>query len=332
MRVLGYDVGGTKIEAAIFEIKTDAQSGTPQALRLGTARLPTERAKGYEHIVGQMAALAKELVAQTGLSLSDLQGIGMGLPGAVDPRSRVMLNGNTLVLVGRPIADDLGQALGWKQPIAMGNDANCFALAEHYCGAGLEYARKSGRSPSRSSSIGVILGTGCGGGFVIEGRLLTGAHGGAAEIGHTVLHRGGHACYCGARGCAEQYLSGTGIEGHYSSRRYGQVKDVHTAREIFEQAQLGEPLAVAVIKAYVHDLTLFLAGLTNTLNPDFFVLGGGVSLQDQIYGGLEQGVLGHAFLPLKELPIYKHRLSDAAGALGAALLPIAHEFERQNLP
>jgi fructokinase len=354
MLVLGYDVGGTKIEAAVVELTggqlaSHDNGATPtqpwdaegsanlethggfHARILSRVRRPTERTKGYDHILTQMAACGLESVQQAGCGLAGIGAIGVGLPGAVDPVRQVMLNGNTLALIGHPVAKDLPLALGIAQhapPVAMGNDANCFALAEHYCGVGLSLAREWRRPPAELSGIGIILGTGCGGGFILQGQLCSGSRGGAAEVGHTVLYRGGHACYCGQRGCAEQYLSGTAIEAHYASRRYSQVTDVHTSQEIFEQAKNGEPLAVAVVKAYRADLAAFLAGLTNLLNPDYFVLGGGVSLQDSVYLGLDRMVLQQSFLPLDSLRIEKHHLGDSAGVVGAALLPVY----RQNLP
>lgn len=345
MQVLGYDVGGTKIEAAVVSLRP-LESASARAVQgyeakvLSRVRRPTERAKGYDHIVSQMVAAGREALGEaelgaqtspalTGAGAGSLAAIGIGLPGAVDPRSQTMVNGNTLALVGRPVARDVATALGMGHvSVAVGNDANCFALAEHYCGAGLEVARDMGLAPDRLSGVGIILGTGCGGGFVIDGQLVAGARGGAAEIGHTVLVRNGHSCYCGQRGCAEQYLSGTAIESHYAARRYAQVQNIVSAREIFEQAENGEPLAVAVIKTYVQDLGAFLAGLTNLLDPDYFVLGGGVSLQPAIYRGLEQRALADTFLPHERLRIESHRLGDSAGVVGAALLPIY----RQRMP
>lgn len=338
MFILGFDVGGTKVEAALFELSSSSagqdafpcQIGQTKVFGrcVGRARTPTERTKGYAHIIKEMVQLGLQVLENSGVKMSALNGLGVGLPGAVDAKHKSMLNGNTLVLVGRPIATDLAEGLGFAKDVEVENDANCFALAEHYCGAGLAVAENMGSSPSNVSGVGIILGTGCGGGFVLSGQLFSGAQGGAAEVGHTVLHRGGHACYCGQRGCAEQYLSGTAIEAHYSARRYSQVQNIQSAKDIFEQASRGEPLAVAVIKAYRDDLSSFLAGLTNTLNPHYFVLGGGVSLQDMIYEGLEELTLGKAFLPLKKLPIHRNQLGDSAGVLGAALLPLL----RQNIP
>ena len=341
MKSLGFDVGGTKIEAALFEWLPHEQQqrddkadffslvgGKKTAVRcLARARKPTERQKGYEHIVAQMTALAREVLQTAGLGCDAIQGIGVGLPGAVEPRRQVMLNGNTLVLVGKTLAQDLGNALGFSGELRMGNDANCFALAEHYCGAGLHVAESKGMLPSELTGMGIILGTGCGGGFVVNGKLFEGARGGAAEVGHTILKTGGHACYCGRLGCAEQYLSGTAIEAHFASRKYSQVDGIKTAKEIFDQAALGEPLAVAVIKAYIEDLSDFLAGLANTLNPDYFVLGGGVSLQPAIYQGLEEKVSRKSFLPAEQgknsSVVLRNVVGDSAGVVGAALLPLS---------
>jgi fructokinase len=338
MIVLGYDVGGTKIEAAVVSFfgASDAQNTAHdrpardwQFDIRSRVRRPTERTKGYDHIVAQMVDAGRQALHDAGVAVSQVHALGMGLPGAVDPQAGIMRNGNTLALIDRPVTRDLASGLGLSQvQVALGNDANCFALAEHYCGVGRELARARGVSPRSLTSIGIILGTGCGGGFVLEGQLVQGANGGAAEVGHTVLVRDGHACYCGQRGCAEQYLSGTAIEAHFASRRYAQVQSVVTARDIFEHAENGEPLAVAVIKDYVDHLASFVAGLTNLLDPDYFVFGGGVSLQPAIYKGLEHKVLARTFLPLKRICIEQHQLGDSSGVVGAALLPIY----RQEVP
>ncbi len=329
--MLGFDVGGTKIEAAVFQ--WDAPGGTGDftcfhggsekpVRQLSSVRRPTERSQGYDHVVGQMVSAASEALGQAQVDVADLQGLGVGLPGAVDPRSGQMTNGNTLVLVGKPLARDLAAALKVQSEIRLGNDANCFAIAEHFCGAGLSVARESQVSVAEATGVGIILGTGCGGGFVINGKPLLGAQGGAAEVGHTVLYRGGHPCYCGQLGCAEQYLSGSALEAHYSARRYSQVADVKTAREIFEREKSGEPLAVALVKRYRSDLALFLANLTNTLDPHYFVLGGGVSLQPVIYEGLCEEIAAAAFLPELKPVVKKNELGDSAGVVGAALLPL----------
>lgn len=359
-KVLGFDVGGTKIEAAVFVFsdtarKEDPRLGLSQAEGMsagqelscalqGSARSvavrarvrrPTERNKGYGHVVSQMAAAAGEALQSSGLSPSELDAVGVGLPGAVDPDAQVMTNGNTLVLIGKPLAKDLAAQLGVSPSglgapgsglsgpdIRLGNDANCFALAEHYCGAGLKVSRSLGKSVSDLTSVGLILGTGCGGGFVISGLLHEGAQGGAAELGHTVLYSQGHSCYCGQNGCAEQYLSGTAIEAHFAARRYSQVQDCIRARDIFALAESGEPLAVAVIKQYRKDLAFFLAKWVNALNPHFFVFGGGVSMQPMVYEGLASLAACHTFLPGLEPVVHQNELGDSAGVVGAALLPL----------
>jgi fructokinase len=359
-KVLGFDVGGTKIEAAVFVFSEDTAGGGAHpgvaangigapgeilecalgetdrsAIVRARVRRPTERSKGYEHVVAQMAAAAGEALQQSGLSPQDLDAVGVGLPGAVDPDAQVMTNGNTLVLIGKPLGKDLAaklhlDQLGSSAPsghtagpvVRMGNDANCFALAEHYCGAGLKVAASLEKSVTHLTSVGLILGTGCGGGLVINGLLHEGAQGGAAELGHTVLYPQGHSCYCGQNGCAEQYLSGTAIEAHFAARRYSQVQDCVQAREIFTQAAAGEPLSVAVIKQYRKDLAFFLSKWVNALNPHFFVLGGGVSLQPMVYDGLAELAARHSFLPGLVPVIYQNALGDSAGVVGAALLPL----------
>jgi fructokinase len=232
-----------------------------------------------------------------------------------------MLNGNTLVLKDRDLVGDLRAALGLPQvPVRAENDANCFALGEALCGAGLAHARAHGTATREHTSVGIILGTGCGGGVVLRGDTLRGRRGGAGELGHVVLHENGLRCWCGQVGCAEQYLSGSGLEQQFNMRRYSQVREFQDARAIFELARAGDPIAVACVKAFRADLARFLSQMTAVFDPDFFVLGGGVSLQDDVYVDLSAAIARQAFLPDSFVPVYRNRLGDSAGVVGASLL------------
>lgn len=326
--LLGVDVGGTKVEVAVLkedgagDLRIEDKDGAERRFALvDRERVPTERDKGYEHIVGNIAGLIGKLRQKHQLDEKRIASAGFGLPGSIDPETKKMSNGNTLVLVGRDLAADVKRALAWKIPFHSENDANCFALAEAICGAGRDYQTETGRSFRRTLVVGVILGTGCGGGIIAGGRMVRGRNGGAGEIGHMVFDPQGPPCYCGRRGCPEQYLSGPGVEALFAVRRYSKVQDVVTAKQIFAKAAEEEPVAMAVVTQYRQILGRFLGSLNSVFNPDFFVLGGGVSRQDMIYEGLEKEILANTYLSSYPVKVYRSRLGDSSGVLGAAFLP-----------
>lgn len=331
--ILGLDVGGTKTEAAIirFGKNLNAESafgvsgvGSDHEYNEGTfltrKRIPTQRTSGYENVLGRIAELCGEVISEAGISKSDIDGIGIGLPGAVDPEKQIMLNGNSLIFIGKNITHDLKERLNLNVQIKCHNDANCFALAESLCGAGLHYSKKSKLPVDKQTSVGIILGTGLGGGIVHGGKILAGRFGGGGEIGHSLLITGGHPCYCGRNGCAEQYLSGTGLEGMFAARRYAQIKELPGSRKIYELASDGDPLSIAIIKNHKRLLVKFLVNLTNILDPNYFILGGGVSNQEFLYKNIEEEIERESFLPCEAPKVYKHHLGDSAGVIGAALL------------
>lgn len=339
MFLMGFDVGGTKIEATLFRLsKEPSTAKADESFRcahpsqgllhgqvLSRLREPTERHKGYQAIVEKMVNLISATCAAAQVDVNQLTGIGLGLPGSIDPRTYRMLNGNTMVLVNQDLVGDIRKKAGLPAALHLRaeNDANCFALAEALCGAGLLHEKNSGIAVHTQTAVGIILGTGCGGGIVINGRTLQGARGGGGELGHTILYRDGHQCYCGQSGCAEQYLSGPGIEALMATRHYSQLGHAPlSAREIFDRAAASDPAALAVVARYKQDLGRFLGSLTSVFDPHYFVLGGGLSLQPSIYTGLSEILSHHTFLPDSRVPIYQHQLGDSAGGLGAALLSL----------
>jgi len=292
MAVIGLDIGGTKIEIAVIENnKIIAQH-----------RTPTERHKGYAHIISNIKYIIQKTLDDLNKSLSTFSGIGIGLPGAVDPISMKMINGNTQAFIGENIIDDLKKELDSDINIKCANDANCFALAESILGVGKKYAKDS-------IGIGIILGTGCGSGIVINHQIFQGARGGAGEAGHTTLHENGRDCYCGKNGCAELYLSGRGVEDQYFQSNGERKK----ATEILEDQKLREK--------YQKDLGKFLSNITNIIDPDYFVLGGGLSKYPHLYDKAYDILTEKQFLKNTPAPkIHQHEIGDSAGVLGAALL------------
>ncbi len=312
--LIGLDIGGTKIEAVLIEKKG--------LKNIWSKRLPTERQKGYEQVLLKITTLLIDLYKENNLLVEQVDGLGVGLPGSVHPITKKMLTGNTALFVGRDLEADLRKNLPFSKNfrIIFDNDANCFSLAETYLGAGQSYYQETGIPPQKQNSLGIILGTGCGTGIIVEGKIYVGKNGGAGEAGHSELITGGAPCYCGRNGCAEQYLSGPSLEAAFNSRIYSQIEKRPSAKEIFELFSNEDPIAIAIVKQYQRHLAKFIGNLNNILDLDYFVLGGGVSQAEAIYQNLEVMAAQHSFIPGLKPKIYKHGLSEGAGSLGAALL------------
>ena len=322
---LGLDVGGTKIEGAILMVSDQEKGALPlpfdsskqlQGKILVRKRTPTLRDRGYAPVMETIRDLCLEICQEVQLTINDLVGIGVGLPGTVHPKKQIMLNGNSQIFIGQDFVHDLSQLLPTPTQIICENDASCFALAEILAGAGVQYFEETKIPANQQIGVGVILGTGCGGGIIVNGKILSGKNGGGGEIGHSELYTKGHKCYCGNYGCAEQYLSGTGIENSYHSLTGKKLK----GKEIFELFAKHDPEATQVLEQYQNDLAKFLANLTNIFDPDYFVLGGGVSTQEAIYLSLEEKIKKLTFIPGACPRVYKHVLGDSAGVIGAAFL------------
>ena len=217
--------------------------------------------------------------------------LGIGTPGAVSRRTGRLKNSNTTCLNGMPFARDLRARLG--RNLAIENDANCFALAEARAGAG----------QGRRVVFGVIIGTGCGGGIVIDGRVHGGLQSIAGEWGHTVIDPAGPACYCGARGCVETFISGSGLENRYAERA-GARRPVDG---IIAAWRAGEPAATATMDDFLARFGQGLANLIAVLDPDVVVLGGGLSNIDELYTRGVEEVRRRVFSDSLETPIVKHR-------------------------
>jgi predicted NBD/HSP70 family sugar kinase len=331
MLLAGIDIGGTKMEVSLFEVGEKVpgkeldlfvQGKHYQAKKVVSKRTPTDRHLGYEKVTANLANLIRESVSAASADLKDLNSIGMGLPGIIDPITGMMKNGNTGIFIGKDLRGDLKKNLGVDFEITAANDANCFALAEAVAGAGVKYQEETGFPIAGHIGIGVIIGTGCGGGIINGGKMMVGRNGACGEIGHYTLMDGGHPCYCGKNGCAEQYLSGPALEAVYASRIYSQIEKRPNSREIFTMAAEEEPLAKAVVKQFKLHLAHFAANLSNILDADYLVLGGGVSLQQEVYRGLEDLVRRYTYSPGYSPRIYQHVLGDSAGGIGAAILPL----------
>ena len=293
---IGVDLGGTKIEI----IALDDNGAT--VLR---RRVPTP-AGDYSATVRAVVELVRSAQSQFG----SLATVGAATPGALSPQTGLLRNSNSVVLNGKPLDRDLGGALG--QPVRLENDANCLAISEATDGAGAGYR----------VVFGVILGTGVGGGIVIEGRILTGLNRIGGEWGHNPLpwatenERPGHRCYCGKYGCIETFLSGAGLMREYFSLSQKEFP----AEQIAAAEEAGEPFAVRSLAMYKHRLARSLGALVNVVDPDVIVLGGGISNISSIYDGLPELIGQHAFSDGVRTTVVRAAHGDSSGVRGAAWL------------
>ena len=294
MHRIGIDLGGTKIEGVVLD------TAGKEIIR---KRIPTERDLGYQHILGRIKFLHDELLAAVPGQPTTF---GIGTPGAISPRTGLLKNSNTVCLNGQPVKAHLEKILG--RNIEIQNDANCFALAEAKLGAGR----------GKNLVFGVIMGTGCGGGIVHHGEVLTGAQGIAGEWGHTSIDPQGPPCYCGQRGCVESYLSGGGLENRYAEK-FGVRRPL---REVTAAYLAGEPAAVEFMQEFFNRFGRALANLIDIIDPDIVVLGGGVSNFDALYTEGVAAVRRQVFTDELQTPIVKHQLGDSAGVFGAALVGV----------
>ena len=289
MHRIGIDIGGTKIQAITLDdagtVLRDARIDTP----------PT-----YD---GILAAVA-ELVQQAGDGT-----VGIGAPGSSSPVTGLWRNANIVACNGRPFHADLQAAIG--REIRTGNDANSFALSEAAHGA----------ARGRDVVAFFTIGTGLGGGLVVHGKLITGAHGEAAEFGHTALPWPTdddlplRDCFCGKRGCVEMYVSGTGL-----AKDYALVTGTTlTGPAIIEAARRGEPQASAALSRLQERFARTCANLLNVIDPDIFVLGGGMSVLPELVEELPPLIARHTFSGTATPEVVRAMFSDS-GARGAALL------------
>jgi fructokinase len=315
---IGVDVGGTKTEVCVLSL-SDLQDFEHYQI-LARERIPTARDGTFDHYLKLLSDLVQKLLKESKLSIKDIQGMGIGLPGSIDPVDQVMVAGSIPFFHHEDLKARFGKALSYSGPMIFDNDANCFALAETYLGAGKRWANENQIPLNRLCLVGITLGTGVGGGLVVNGQLIRGRRGGAGEIGHVTLVESGRPCYCGKRGCVEQYLSGGAFEYSYASRASALEK--LKGPEIFKLADQNEPLAISTIEHYRDDLVTFLSNVSNFLDPHVVVLGGGMSVQPRIYPGISDRLSRECFLTENPPGVLQNECGGSAGVLGAALLSI----------
>jgi fructokinase len=293
---IGIDVGGTKIEG----IALDARGHELRRLRIDTPR------GEYDGTVDAIAGVVEELERTT----KRVGSVGVGIPGTIVRSTGLVKNANSTWLNGRPLEADLSRRL--EREVRCANDANCFAVSEATDGA----------AAGRSVVFGVIVGTGCGGGIAIDGRVHAGRNGLAGEWGHMPLpwaegdELPGPECYCGRRGCLEMWISGTGFELDYA-RVNGQ--DLR-AREIVVAAGEGEPQALAALERLEDRMARGLAVVVGMLDPDVIVVGGGLSNVESLYAGVSRRLREYPFGGGVDTPVVRAMHGDSSGVRGAAWL------------
>jgi fructokinase len=288
---IGIDLGGTKTEAILLD---------PADAVLLRQRRATPLAHGYHAVVASVAEMVR--AAASALPAGTPYCVGVGIPGSVDAASGLVRNANSVCLIGQPFPADLARALG--RAVRVRNDADCFTLAECRHGAGAGYGLV----------LGVIMGTGCGGGIYLNGEVREGPHRICGEWGHVSVDPLGAECYCGNRGCIETKISGSGVERAFKSR-YGEA---FTMEQIVAGARSGERRCREAFDTFLDDFGRSLGGVISILDPDAVVLGGGLSNIEELYGEGFQRVRRHAFHDDLRTPLLKNQLGDSAGVFGAA--------------
>jgi fructokinase len=290
---IGIDLGGTKIEI----VALDATGKVRLRRRIAT---PT----GYDATLAAMASLVRDAETEIGARAS----VGVGIPGAISPVTGLVKNANSNPLNGHPLDADLARLL--DRPVRVENDANCLTLSEAVDGAGHGFA----------TVFGVILGTGCGGGLVVNGRVIPGRQRLTGEWGHTPLpwmtaeEFPGRPCWCGARGCLETYVCGPALAAEADG------PGARDASPLPARAAAGDPAARAALARHADRLARGLAVVVTMLDPDVIVLGGGLSNMAHLYEVVPALMRARVFSDVCDTPIVPARHGDSSGVRGAAWL------------
>lgn len=311
--ILGIDVGGTNLVAGC--VSADGSR------LVGLLSEPTRAEEGADGVVGRLVALARRSMDALGRAVpgAAVSGVGVGSPGPLDTRKGLVLLTPNLGWVDFPLRDRVGAAL--HLPATLDNDANCAILGEHWQGA----------ARGTRQAVGMTIGTGIGGGLILDGRLFHGASDCAGEIGHTTIEVNGRKCACGNYGCLEAYASGPAIarraveaveRGAESSLRelVDRGPGAVTAQAVYEAATAGDGLAREVVQDTARILGAAIANLVNVFNPEVVVVCGGVTLAgESLFAPLRREVVRRAFRPAVEVcRIVPGALTGSAGVYGAA--------------
>ena len=284
---LGVDLGCTKTEAILL----DETQNVIQRKRISTPQ------NDYQKILDSISSLVTEISE----NISDFS-LGICTPGAISKQTGLIKNSNTQCLIGKPLKEDLENKL--EKKISMENDANCFAVAEATLGAAKDF----------DFVFGVIIGTGVGGGIVIDKKLYPGRTNIAGEWGHHTLHRNGNQCYCGKSGCVETYISGPSLENQWTKLTGNSLPLPEILTDI--DNEIGRNWK----DEFLENFGFGLANVIDILDPDAIVLGGGLSNIDFLYTEGKESIYSKVFSDLVDTPILKNKLGDSAGVFGACML------------
>ncbi len=294
---IGIDLGGTKIEGIVLGNEGE---------ELTRRRMPTPQGN-YGATIQSVRKIVESLEAYVGASCT----VGVAMPGALSPATGLIKNANSICLNGKALDKDLAAALSRK--VRLANDANCFALSEGMDGAGKGF----------DVVLGVIVGTGCGGGIVYKGQVMGGAHAIAGEWGHNPLpwpdaheHQTARSCYCGRQGCLETWISGPALAADHH-RVTGQTS---SAEDIADDAEDGNAAARATLSRYADRMARGLATVINIIDPDVIVLGGGLSNIEALYDLVPARLSEYVFSDLVDVPVLQNLHGATSGVRGAAWL------------
>jgi fructokinase len=290
---IGIDLGGTKIESAVLDLDNNV---------LFRERVATQSHLGPEHILNQINNIYNMAFESI---KNEAHTLGIAAPGSVSKKTQLLRNSNTLCLNGLPLKLKIEEKLGKK--IAIENDANCFSLAEASLGAGKEY----------SCVFGIIMGTGCGGGFVFNKKLRTGPQLLSGEWGHSTIDLSGPDCYCKKKGCIETYISGSGLEKIISK----ELGDKTSSADFLNKDNFNEK-EQRVINNFYRYFGIAVSNVINVIDPDVIIIGGGLSNHDGLYSKGKREVYKNIFSNEQSTPIIKNILGDSAGVIGAAIIGI----------
>lgn len=312
MYYIGIDLGGTKIGAGLV---------TADGRITHKAAVPTLLERGAEPIIEDMAKLCHQLIADAGISINDIIAVGIGVPGIANNDTGEVIYCTNLKWQHVQLSQIMKKYI--DKPIYMENDATVAGLAESVAGA----------SKGATNSLFLTLGTGLGGGVVIDGKVYSGSHHVGSELGHMIVMVGGRPCNCGNKGCWERYASATalindGVAAMLEApdcliyKESGGDPAKVTAKTVVDAAKAGDAVGVKVFKQYVEYLSSGIISLVNMFDPEVIVLGGGMSAAgDFLLGAVRELVYANRFY--KDLPVAEIRLStmgNDAGIIGAAMM------------
>jgi glucokinase len=313
MVYIGIDLGGTNIAAGIVN---------EEGKILVKESIPTGATRGYEEIVADMAHLSLSLLEKIGMTIDDVSSVGIGSPGSVDHKNGILIYSNNLTFRFAPLRTEMQKYI--NKNVYLENDANCATIAESIAGAG----------KGISDMVAITLGTGVGGGIIINQRIYRGFNGAGGELGHIVTHSKGVKCTCGRLGCFEAYASATAL-----IRRTREEMSIHpesmitelcggnpdkiNAKTTFDAMHAGDPVGVALVDEFINELAEGISNIINTFMPEVLIIGGGVSKEgDTLLAPLRKLVTERTYGPegVMKTRIEVAKMGNDAGIVGAAFI------------